>query len=328
MNCDGPEVLRRRLYVPRREEVDGARIHVDFGQQVNWPAIVLVEAMPHRAAGRVVWGHYPLPGKWTVATSNGRVPAKSSDGSFAICGLAPGEYTLSTNARIDGRSVAGDLKIQIEDEDLKNLEIVAESSATIHARIEVEEHALLDLANATIISATDSAPPHNSVPQPRPQPDGSFILDEVYAGEYRFFLSPLPSGSYLKSARINGQDVLDAPLLVRGGEHLDGLVFTVNTKAAAVTGVVNDEAGSPLQDANVILQPDPRHGDRDFHVCFKNTDQNGEFSCDGLAPGKYRVAAWRTPPDMPLAWNEVASKGAPVEVPESGRVAVVLTVLK
>jgi hypothetical protein len=133
---------------------------------------------------------------------------------------------------------------------------------------------------------------------------------------------------YLKSARLYGQDVIDAPLLIHGGENLDGLVFTVSPKASTVSGVVHDETGSPVPDAIVILQPDPRHTDRDIHRCYRTADQNGEFTCDNLAPGKYRTAAWRTPPDMEQVWNEVASKGTPVELSENGRASIVLTAPK
>ena len=106
-------------------------------------------------------------------------------------------------------------------------------------------------------------------------------------------------------------------------------MFTVSLKAGSVTGVVQDDSGSPLPNADVILQPDPKHTDLDVHVCLKTADQNGGFTCDGLAPGKYRIAAWRGGPlDFPQAWNELASKGTPVEVSESGRASITLTVLK
>jgi hypothetical protein len=215
----------------------------------------------------------------------------------------------------------------IEDEDLKDVEIEPESSATIRARIEVEDNATLNLANATIFGFPGPFP-HDSVPQPRRQPDGSFLIDDVFTGEYRFLVSPLPPGSYFKSARINGQDVIDAPLLVHSGENLDGLVFTVSPKAARLAGVVQDETGQPVPNAPVIMLPDPKHVDLDIHRCFQQTDQNGAFTCDNLAPGKYRIAAWRAPPDFPAAWDEVSAKGAPVELSESDRASITLTVPK
>jgi hypothetical protein len=327
-NCDSFSNRQPRLYIDRTAGLDMPPIHVDAGQDVNGPEIVMVEAMPHRVTGRIVWDRYPLPGGWRVSTGHNMVQARNSDGAFAICGLVAGEYTMRTNARIDGRMFAGESTVRIEDEDLKDVEITPEPSASIHARIEVEDNAPLDLAVANIYAISDSHP-HDSVPQPRRQPDGSFLIDEVYTGEYRFYLSPLPSGGYLKSARINGQDIIETPFLVHSGENLDGLVFTVSSKAGTVTGVVQDETGSSLPNADVILQPDPMHSYPDIHVCLRTADQNGGFSCDGLAPGKYRIAAWRDGPlDFPQARNDVALKGTPVELPESGRASIVLTVSK
>jgi hypothetical protein len=328
-NCDNFSNRKARLYVDRTAGIDNPPIHVDAGQQANGPEIVMVEAMPHRVTGRIVWDHYPLPGGWRVSAGGNIVQPKNSDGSFAICGLVPGEYTVRTNALIDGRLVAGESKVRIEDEDLKDVEIEPESSATIRARIEVEDNAPLDLANASVLPLGNYLFPHDSVPNPRRQPDGSFLIDEVYTGEYRFFLSPLPPGSYLKSARINGQDVIDAALLVHGGENLDGLVFTVSSKAARLAGVVQDETGQPVPNAKVIMEPDPKHlVDGDIHRCAQEADQNGGFTCDGVAPGKYRIAAWRTFPEMQQSWNEVGLKGTPVEVSENERASITLTVPK
>ena len=256
-NCDYLPNRGARLYVDRTAGIDSQPIHLAAGQQVVAPEIVMVEAIPHRVTGRIVWDHYPLPGGWGVSTGMSIVQPNKSDGTFAICGLFAGEYTIRTSARIDGRAIAGELKVRIEDEDLKDLEIVPEESAIIRARIEVEDHAPMDLANASVFTVDNRIFPHDSVPQPRLQPDGSFLIDEVYSGEYRFVLGPLPSGSYLKSARINGQDVIDAPLLIHSGENLDGLVFTVSPHAARLAGVVQDETGMPVPDAHVLMLPDP-----------------------------------------------------------------------
>ncbi len=95
-----------------------------------------------------------------------------------------------------------------------------------------------------------------------------------------------------------------------------------------MNGTVQDENANPVPGAFVILQPDPRHGALDPHECLRTADQNGGFNCDNLAPGKYRIAAWRTDPEFPQALNEIASSGTPVEVSEGGREAIVLNVQK
>ena len=157
-NCDSFSNRQPRLYVDRTAGLDTPPIHVDAGQEVNGPEIVMVEAMPHRVTGRIVWDHYPLPGGWRVSTGHDVVQARNSDGAFAICGLVAGEYTMRTNARIDDRTFAGESKVRIEDEDLKDVEITPEPSAIIRARIEVEDNAPLDLANANIYAISDSHP--------------------------------------------------------------------------------------------------------------------------------------------------------------------------
>jgi len=98
-----------------------------------------------------------------------------------------------------------------------------------------------------------------------------------------------------------------------------------------LNGVVRDETGAPVPDSLVMLQPDPRHADPDIHVCQRTADQNGTFTCQNLAPGKYRIAAWRKFPDQLAAQgvgDAVSSSGTPVEIPESGQVAVTVPLVK
>ncbi len=93
-NCDNLTRRKPRLYADRAAGQEKPPIHVDSGQEASAPEIVMAEVMPHRVTGRIVVDRYPLPGFWGVSTPNSRVQASTSDGSFAICGLVPGEYTL------------------------------------------------------------------------------------------------------------------------------------------------------------------------------------------------------------------------------------------
>jgi len=326
-SCEVSKNRKSRLYIDRNTGREALPVHVESGTQAIAPDIVMVETEAHRVSGRIAWDNYPLPGSWILQTAGSTTPVRSADGTFVFCDMAPGDYTIRASSRIDGRSVAGDVKISIGNEDLKSVEIPTELSASIRARIVVEDNIPLDLSRTQILTIPELHP-HDSVPQPRRQPDGTFVIDELYAADYRFFVSPLPQGSYLKSAFLNGQDVVDTPFMIQSGEDLAGLVFTISAKAGGITGVVQDETGSAVPDAFVILQPDPAHRYPDIHLCMKTTDQGGEFACDNLAPGKYRVLAWRKFPDFEVGRNEVASRGTQVEAQESGRVSVVLTVPK
>jgi hypothetical protein len=326
-DCDHSLGHRPRVYIEQGRGLTSRTIHVDSGQEASGPWIVMTEAKTHRVSGSIVSERAPLSGGWRVSIGNRDVTVNSnSKGTFEVCGLVPGEYSIRADGRIDGRRMVGDVTVQVDNEDLRNVQIAPEGSASIHARIEIEDSATVDLAAADILTLSDSFP-HGSYPQPRREPDGSFVIAEIYTGDYRFLLSPLPPGSYLKSVRLREQDAIDTPVRIGGGESIDSLVFTVSAKAAIVTGLVQDETGAKLAGATVILQPDPRHGDRDIHTCFRQADQGGGFTCDNLAPGKYRIAAWRSLPDLEKAWSEVASEGLSVELSEGQHFPMVLSVL-
>ena len=323
---------KTRLYVAESDNRELPSIHVAFGQQVSYPDLVMVPVTPRRVSGRIVWETYPLPGSWIVSLGpRGGMRANSSDGSFSFCGVPPGEFAVRASAKILGRTFAGEAKITIADEDIKGVEVIPESSGTIRARIEVEDNVPLDLSRVQIAPFSTVPFLHDSVPQPRRDPDGTFVIDEVYTAEYRFALYPLPPGSYLKSVRIGGQEFIDAPVTIHSGETIDGLVLTVSTKAATIAGVVRDDAGNAVPGAHIVLRPDPPHIDQDIHECLQDSDQNGGFMCQSLAPGKYRVAAWpkdNADWDWPNMREIVRLRGAPVDAPEKGEISVTVPLIK
>lgn len=321
---------RTRLYVAESEGRELPSVHIALGQQVSYPDLVMVQLTPHRVSGRVVWDTYPLPGYWIVNLGpRGGIRATNSDGTFSFCGVPSGEFAVRASAKVLGRSFAGEAQITVVDEDIKGVEVNPEPSGSIHARIEVEDNVPLDLSRIQITPFSGVPFLHNSVPQPRRESDGTFIIDEVYTADYRFSLSPLPPGSYLKSVRLGGQEFIDAPVTIHSGDTIDDLVLTVSTKAASIAGVVKDEAGNTVPDAHVMLRPDPPHIDPDIHGCFQDSDQNGGFICPSLAPGKYRVAAW---PKDNADWQNmqeiVRSSGVRVDAPERGEISVTVPLIK
>jgi hypothetical protein len=321
---------KTHLYVAESEGRELPSVHIAFGQQVSYPDLVMVQLTPHRLSGRVVSDTYPLLGYWIVNLGPlGGMRANNSDGSFSFCGVPPGEFAVRASAKVLGRTFAGEVPITVADEDIKGVEVIPESSGSIRARIEVEDNVPLDLSRIQITPFSEVPFLHNSAPQPRREPDGTFIIDEVYTADYRFSLSPLPPGSYLKSVRIGGQEFIDTPVTIHSGETIDDLVLTVSTKAASIAGVVKDEAGNTVPDAHVMLRPDPPHVDQDIHGCFQDSDQNGGFVCQSLAPGKYRVAAW---PKDNADWQNmqeiVRSSGVRVDAPEKGEISVTVPLFK
>ena len=66
---------------------------------------------------------------------------------------------------------------------------------------------------------------------------------------------PLVAGWMLKSATLNGRDVLDLPLDVSIGRSVDGVVLTFTDRMAELSGAVLDAAGATNADLFVMLLP-------------------------------------------------------------------------
>lgn len=122
--------------------------------------------------------------------------------------------------------------------------------------------------------------------------DGSFVIQAVPPGTYRFEMhtDPLPKGTYVASVRSGGQDVMNDGLIVG-----DGLPSPIEVTFAAdssrLQGVVRNAASDLLPDARVVLIPPPqlRGPQTEFPVAV--ADAFGAFLLDGVAPGEYRILA-------------------------------------
>jgi hypothetical protein len=121
-------------------------------------------------------------------------------------------------------------------------------------------------------------------------PDGTFSIPGSFAGPFRIEVEGLPAGTYVKSAvygEKNALNVLDLNFRSAG----ERLAVVVSAGAARVSGVVADDAGKPIE-GFALLVPDPPQPQRPSLYRMLETDENGRFQFQGLAPGKYRLYAW------------------------------------
>ena len=123
------------------------------------------------------------------------------------------------------------------------------------------------------------------------KPDGSFLIKNATEGDYEINVENLPENYFVKSARLDGVDVLTAGVTVDTKQAPGSLEIVVSPNGANVDGVISKDQ-QPFQGATVTLIPDPPH--RAERRLFKSTttDQNGHFLLQGLSPGDYKVFAW------------------------------------
>ena len=133
--------------------------------------------------------------------------------------------------------------------------------------------------------------------------DGAFKITGVYPAKYWIELVAMPQGTYVKSIRFAGQEVVHAPLDLTTSSA-GSLEIILSAKVADFSGTVHDDKGEPLPQIPVTLWPKvPAKGRPDGGIHSANTDQNGGFKIGGLAPGDYYVAAWDDLPEQGLDQN-------------------------
>jgi protocatechuate 3,4-dioxygenase beta subunit len=152
----------------------------------------------------------------------------------------------------------------------------------------------------------------------RPGVDGTFRLENLAPGEYRVQVQ-MPANSYLKSAALNGVDVLESPLVISGIAS-GNLEIVVSSNSGKVEGRLLDESADPAPRAQVVLVPNKSRGRADLYKTAV-TDADGKFTFNGIPPGEYKVFSWQS--IDPFGWfdpellERSESRGAPAHVSES-----------
>jgi hypothetical protein len=130
---------------------------------------------------------------------------------------------------------------------------------------------------------------------------------------------------WLRSAMLNGRDLLDAPVDIQPGQDLSGIVFTFTDKHSELAGTLTTAAGRAATDYFVIVCPTEPSlwttGSR--RVKSLRPASDGSFSVKDLPAGEYTISAlldvapgdWNDP-----AWlAQVAAAGAKVIVSDGAK---------
>lgn len=123
--------------------------------------------------------------------------------------------------------------------------------------------------------------------------DGTFSFPEVSPGRYRVALYSGGNAGYLKSVKFSDIETVETGFDVAGGAK--GLLeITVSLNGGTVSGTVKNADGRPVTDIPVTLIPDASSTARTDLYRASYTDDNGQFTIGGIAPGKYRIFAWES----------------------------------
>jgi hypothetical protein len=249
----------------------------------------------------------------TSALSDLHFVQTSTDGSFVLSNVKPGEYRIDAwpRASIEAIAQSGGVGIRQSDEaeeyasvpvtvsgdDVDGLRIVTTGGHRVTGRLIVQgASATPDLLQRLKISTYDASagPGISAVMLAAGTPihsDGTFELRGV-SGRRIVSVYGLPRGWALHSVRVAGRDVADEGIDVAGDDVTDVEVVITSTPSSIV-GVVADASQRPVAGAGVIVfaadralrasQPTRR-------IAAATTDATGSFEISTLPAGEYLVA--------------------------------------
>jgi hypothetical protein len=229
-----------------------------------------------RASENPLVGSMVLAGKTT-----------SSDGTFEITGVPPGQHAISVShyAPSGGPQFAW-VPINISD-DVDAFFIRLEPGVTVSGQVLFEGNPPVPLP-AMYVRSTPARAGGANASSVMPAADLSFKLENQFGPV--FVRTDGPPGWHLKSVLLAGRDVADQPVeFAAGGPPLQ---VVLTRRAASLSGHVTTSTGVPAESLVILLNPDPATWQAGLAtVKTAMTSADGKYRFEGLRPGRYLAVA-------------------------------------
>ena len=264
----------------------------------------------------------PVEGTITLAVShrsgsivpNPRTTKSAADGAFAFFNVAPGDYVVRAvkfpsfpslqlerpalvDVRESGESAAQYVTVGSQDAEPVTLRtarrsimeatIVVDSAGPSESfdRIQIDTHWIDFDLTPNVASMRASGVPFGGG-------NRRFRLAELI-GPWRFVVSGMPDGWYLKSLTIIGSEMTDQVIDLGAGGGIVSAEVVVSPKGGTIAGRISAEGPVARASASVIVFPQDREKwfERSRFIKVVRASQDGSFRASSLPPGDYYVAA-------------------------------------
>jgi hypothetical protein len=309
----GPEEDFVATYYPGTlDPSSAAQLDVAAGAQVRGIDMVLSRTRTVRVKGRVIHGLAGRPNVQVMLAPRNQMgfmgvmrgAPLDPAGNFEIRNVTPGAYILTATVNESGIPRQGRMPVDVGNSNLEGVSLTIGPGLTVQGRARIDaDSAPFDISTVRLTLQPREPGMFVGGSQAKADADGAFELKSVSPDRYYLNAFGLPSGAYIKSARMDQVDVLTSGLdLTNGVAAL--LEVVISPRAASVTGTVqNQKTGNPAPGATVVLIPQDKTR-REQQAFYKMlvADQHGAFSLTGVPPGDYKAFAWE---DLdPGAWMD------------------------
>lgn len=308
---------------------EAQKLNVAIGQEAQNIDFGLVGVRLVRVSGQVI-GSDGRPMAGVSVTTSARNAAEAGflhlpvgsgrtdqNGNFTLNGVAPGEYNLNargatvmtsgdgdrmvfTMTRVvggpggDGQNEFGSVPLSVGAEDVANVVIVTTKGATAQGRV-VWEGGNKPTANTLRITAgsADGEPGLAMLGgSASVTAEGTFEMKGL-AGPRLFRVANVPAGWILKAVTVNGQDITDTGLDIKGTETINNLEVVLTTRSTELAGTVKSGNDPALDYTVVIFSEDPQKWTvpQTRHIHSARPSQEGKFQLKNLPAGSYYAVA-------------------------------------
>ncbi|MGA8308847.1 MAG: carboxypeptidase-like regulatory domain-containing protein [Terriglobales bacterium] len=222
--------------------------------------------------------------------NRGDQPSASTNikGEFTIKGVPPGSYTLSAQQLDRDRHQFTQQKLEVGNENIDSILLAFSQGVPILGRVVGEGPGSPVRVQIGLQSAHEGGMAGGGAAWS--ETDGSFQMTGVVDGDYALRIYGLEQGWYVRSAHMGGEDVLEKGLQVEKSSFSGTLEIVLSSSGAQLEGAVTDH-DKPAGGAQVWAKPERETPYNRIRSTSATTDQNGHFTFNTLAPGKYRVTA-------------------------------------
>jgi hypothetical protein len=240
------------------------------------------------------------------------------NGPFRIWRLDPGKYRLFATAGYYERLLrTAPVDIEVAGSSIENVELRVVPPANLSGMVQFEDEQAkqprspdqpltVDLREASGLDVDYGG----RVEPAEVGPDGSFTFKNVQPDRYRIGLSW--ERLYIKSAWLGSAEITDGIVDLRNGAGGAPLTLVLSAATASISGTVRGENG-PVANAPVVLLFDTVGGGV---AGFTRSQADGSYYIQGIAPGKYKLAAVDSDDNAALLRGDLEDYGDSVKAIE------------